>query len=61
MSRYYKLTNLLRVKRLSHQIQIDDLGKLQYIEQKSMALRRAIHDGKAFDFSNYHPYDEVRK
>ena len=28
-------------------------------EQRAILLRRAIHDGKAFDFQNYHTLAEV--
>jgi hypothetical protein len=28
-------------------------------EQRAILLRRAIHDGKAFDFLNYHTLAEV--
>lgn len=28
-------------------------------EQRSILLRRAMHDGKAFDFQNYHTLSEV--
>ena len=57
--RYYKVAHLLLTNKMNHKIQTSDLGKLQYLEQKSILLRRAIHDGKVFDFANYHPYDEV--
>lgn len=41
------------------QIQFEDVGKLIQEEERSIILRRAMHSGKAFDFENYHRYDEV--
>lgn len=44
---------------MNYEIHISDLRYLEEIEQRTIALRRAIHGGKAFDFANYHPYEEV--
>jgi len=48
---------------LSHTIHVNDVGKLIQDEQKNIIQRRAIHSstasGRAFDFANYHTYDEI--
>ena len=44
---------------MDHKIIIQDLGQLQLEEEQAILLRRAIHDGKAFDLENYHNLQEV--
>lgn len=44
---------------MDHKIQVADIGKLIKEERQTIELRRALHNGKAFDHTNYHTYEEV--
>jgi len=56
---YYEVSRSLNSVGLSHTIRFSDVGKLMEDEQRAILLRRAIHDGKAFDFLNYHTLAEI--
>lgn len=56
---YYEVSRSLNSVGLSHTIRFSDVGKLMEDEQRSILLRRAMHDGKAFDFQNYHTLSEI--
>lgn len=43
---------------MQHKIIIEDLGQRIKEEEQEIVLRRAI-SGKAFDFNNYYPYEDV--
>ncbi len=52
---------MLAENKMDHNIFIKDLGKLESHVDQQIAFRRATFKGgeKAFDFENYHTYDEV--
>ena len=56
---YKEMSTTLASLNLPHQIVFSDVGKLIQEEERNIALRRAIKSGKAFDFENYHNYQEV--
>jgi len=56
---YYEVSRSLHSVGLSHKIKFSDVGQLMEEEQRAILLRRALHDGKAFDFQNYHTNAEI--
>jgi len=56
---YYSVSRSLYSVGLSHKIKFSDIGKMIEDEERAILLRRALHDGKAFDFLNYHTYAEI--
>jgi len=56
---YYHIARSLSEMKMDHKIIISDLAELELQEQQAIALRRALFNGKAYDFENYHTYDEV--
>jgi murein tripeptide amidase MpaA len=56
---YYNVARRLAEVNLSHTIRFTDIGQLFEREQQEIALRKAIHSGKAFDFANYHTLAEI--
>ena len=59
--RYAAVHKTLADLKISHKILIADLGQLEKQEQQTIALRRALYNGKkAIDVENYHTYEEVR-
>jgi len=56
---YYHTARSLSNMKMDHKILIADLGELELQEKQAIALRRALYNGKAYDFQNYHTYAEV--
>lgn len=46
-------------KGLKYEIFIKDVGAMQKALEQQIALRKVAHNSKAYDFENYHPYEEV--
>ena len=56
------LAHSLKSAGIQHHIKIEDLGRAIEEERTSIELRRELTKNlKAFDFENYHPYEEVKK
>jgi len=56
---YPLITQSLDELDLSHDIFIDDVGRLIEEEEQQIALRRRSTSEKIFDLANYHTLDEV--
>ena len=56
---YPLITQSLDELDLSHDIFIDDVGRLIEEEELQIALRRRLTSDKIFDLANYHTLDEV--
>jgi Carboxypeptidase activation peptide len=56
---YTDMAATLNAYGLPHQIVVSDIGKLIREEEQTVNLRRVQTADKAFDFENYHTYQEV--
>jgi hypothetical protein len=56
---YADIAATLNAFQLPHQIAVSDIGQLIREEEQTITLRRAQKADKAFDFENYHTYQEV--
>ena len=59
---YDALVHSLNSAGMQHHIKVEDLGQAIEGERKSIEFRRELtKNQKAFDFENYHTYEEVKK
>jgi len=58
-SSYYQVARRLAEVNMDQTVRFTDLGQMIEREQQEIALRKAIHSGKAFDFENYHTLAEI--
>jgi murein tripeptide amidase MpaA len=56
---YSEMARTLDAVHLTHDILHSDIGQMIDNEQQQILLRRALRAGKAFDFENYHTYEEI--
>ncbi|KAI9562178.1 hypothetical protein GHT06_013143 [Daphnia sinensis] len=58
--KYEGLARSLSSVGIQHHIKVDDIGKAEKEERQTIELRRELtKNQKAFDFENYHTYEEI--
>lgn len=59
--KYEGLARSLSSAGIQHHIKVEDIGKAEKEERQTIELRRELtKNQKAFDFENYHTYEEVK-